>query len=309
MHKNKFFSLIAVFSVLLLLLPGTAAAYESEALQFTQAQAKQTSITFGFRLTGGASLLMRNDFNDYLQGENDSNNDDSFYKVNSEFELMKMGMDIGGEILINFMPNLSIGFGAGYISAEKETTAQLMFWTVTEDQTYHPKFSAIPITLSIYYGIPVGSSIDVVLNAGLGYYIGIVSFDYSFIDDWGGGSYEYEHSWTANSNALGFHGGIDLEFGIARNLAFIVGAKGRYAKLTDLTADLDWETFDSYWGYDSGTEEDMTLWFGQYESSGREYPVLIFDDRKPTASYFSDVRKAEANLSGAVFQAGIKVFF
>jgi len=134
--------------------------------------------------------------------------------------------------------------------------------------------------LSFYFGLPLGSSVAVVLNAGFGYYLGTVNYDVFHESQSGGYSYENLEAWSAKSNALGFHGGIDLEFGIARNLAFIVGAKGRYAKITDLTGDLEYE-YDTSYGYsDSGTVKDLTLWFGDNQDSptGKKYPMLALSD-------------------------------
>jgi len=307
MSKKKVWNFIALLSAVFLILHGASLADDTP--QPAQGQASQNGVKFGLRLTGGASLLMRNDFNDHLQGLNDFHDESSYFTLDSEFELLKMGMDFGGEILINFMPHFSLGIGAGYIGAEKETFTEYKYWTVDAEMTYHPRFSVIPITLSFYYGIPLGSSMEVVLNAGIGYYIGTVNIDSYYKDVSSGYLSEEEETWSAKSNAFGFHGGIDLEFGISPNLALVLGAKGRYANLTDLTGDLEWE-IDTNYGYsDSGTERDLTLWFGDYEYTTEKYPRLYLSEDKPSSSWWSDVRKAEVNLSGIVFQAGIKVDF
>jgi len=310
MKRSKLWISLTIIFFILLILPGTTAADdESESLQLAQGQANQNGIKFGFRITGGASLLMRNDINDHLQSYNDLFEDDPYFTVDSEFELIKMGTDFSGEILVSFMPNLSVGIGAGYISAGKETTMELSYTSYSEDSTYNIKFSAIPITLSFYYGVPVGSSMQVMLNAGLGYYLGTVDFNLFFEGDTGFYTDEGTDNWSAKSNALGFHGGIDLEFGIAHNLALVVGAKGRYAKLTDLTGTKDYD-YSRSTGYSySYYNENATLWFGDYKEGSKKYSLVQLSEDKPSGSSWSNVRKAEVNLSGIVFQAGIKVFF
>jgi hypothetical protein len=223
-----------------------------------------------------------------------------------------MGLDLAGEMLISFMPHFSIGIGAGYISAGKESSIKLSdtSWIGSQEFTISPQVSAIPITLSLYYGIPVGNGMEVVLNGGAGYYLGTINYDMAQIST-SIGTYEYTENWSAQSNALGFHGGLNLEFGFSSNMAFVVGARGRLVKFTDLTGDLEWEETSSWGLSNSGTDRDQTLWFGQYESlyTGIEYLRLTISDTKPAGLEWSDVRKAEVNLSGIVFQAGFKITF
>ena len=313
MSKKKVWNFIALLSAVLLILPGDSLADESA--QLTQGQANPYKVKFGLRLTGGVFPLMRNDFNDHLQSYNDLYEDYldyyPYFIVNSEFEMLKMGMDFSGEILVSFMPHFSMGIGAGYLSAGKETAMEVTDTLSSSDHTntYNIKFSVIPITLSLYYGIPVGSSMQVMLNAGLGYYLGTVNFNLFSEGDINSFTEEGTDEWSAKSNSLGFHGGIDLEFGIARNVALVVGAKGRYANLTDLTGTEDYD-YNRSNGYSySYTDEDATLWYGNYKEGSNYYAQVILSQNKPTGSSWSDVRKAEVNLSGIVFQAGIKITF
>ncbi|MBD3414888.1 MAG: hypothetical protein GF421_10715 [Candidatus Aminicenantes bacterium] len=316
MNQKKLWRSLIIVCFVFLILPGQSGAEEIE-LQLTQGQSNPCSqMSFGLRLMGGASLLMQNDLNDHIQGLNDNYDDLSSSVpsliVDSEYEPIKMGLDFSGEILINFMPHFSIGIGAGYISAGKESSIEISYTSMIGSQefTMSPQISAIPITLSLYYGIPVGNGMEVVLNGGAGYYLGTINYEMAQIST-SMGTYEYTEDWNAQSNALGFHGGLNLEFGFSSNMAFVVGARGRLVKFTDLSGDLEWEYSDSWGWSDSGTEKDQTLWFGQFESlyTGIEYPRLAISDTKPAGFWWSDVRKAEINLSGIVFQAGIKLTF
>jgi hypothetical protein len=311
MSQQKLLGSFVLVCFIFLVLPCQSGAEDVE-LQLTQGQTNTYSqMSFGLRLMGGASLLMQNDINDSFQGTNDLIDDIPYASADSEFEPINMSLDFSGEILINFMSNFGVGIGAGYITAGKESTVNIeVMMFGSEEQTVHPQFSAIPITFSLYYGIPVGSMIEVVLNAGLGYYLGSVKYDI-FVDGTSlGYSYESSDSWSAQSNAFGFHGGLNFEFGFSSNMAFVIGARGRYAKFTDLTGDLEWEYSNSLGWSSSGTESDQTLWFGNHEMyAGQEYPQVVLSDSKPMGSTWSDVRKGEVNLSGIVFQAGIKLTF
>ncbi|MFO7979537.1 MAG: hypothetical protein R6V00_01735 [Candidatus Aminicenantes bacterium] len=317
MVQQKIRALVVIFLFALLILPNTARADKAEMsllktkaknnhqASFRQTHRNRSGIEVGLRLMGGSFWLMRNDINDHLQGINDYYSDNPYSSIDSEFEPIKMGMDFSGEILINFTPHFGIGIGSGYITAKKESTADAFFGMYGEEATAYPKFSAIPITLSLYLGIPIGNAMKIMFDAGGGYYMGSVDWEYNVINNVG---HEYEETWNAASNTMGFHGGIHFEFGFTQNSAFVIGAKGRYAKFTDITGDLEYESRTSLTTV-SGTIEDATLWYGAWHRGGEEYPgILISDDGGSSWTWIYE-RKGEVNLSGIVFQAGLKLTF
>lgn len=323
MRQNKLWNFLSLFCMVFLILPSTALADETEldllenkassSLQFAQGSNEPSSNSkFGLRIMGGGTRLMRNDFNEVMEGLNDAMAGISMVTVNSQFEPITLGTDFSGEILVNLTSNLDIGLGAGYILAEKESTLGVETnMGPSMSMTLHPNFSAIPVTLGLYYGIPLGSTMSVVLNGGVGYYLGTVKFDgYNEASSMGYTSEESQH-WSTQPQAFGFHGGVDFEFGFTPNIAFVVGAKGRSVKFTDLTGTLEWESTDPTGGSSSGTEENQTLWFGHFKDPNlnAEFEQMSFSEDKPTGSNWSDVRKAEVNLSGLSFQAGIKINF
>ncbi len=140
----------------------------------------------------------------------------------------------------------------------------------------------------------------------------MATIDYEETQEMGypAGSYVHTVTWRAKSNEIGFHGGIDFEFGFSSNFAFVIGAMGRYVKFTDLMGDLEWKEH-GFGISDSGTEKDQILWFGynEYLYSKKKYPLITLSENKPTASWWSDVRKAEVDLTGIILQAGIKLTF
>jgi len=283
---------------------------------YQQAYRYRGGIEFGLRLMGGGTYLLQNDINDYIQGINDFLSDIPDYEpdlsVDPNLTPANTGIDLSGELFINFNPHVGIGFGAGYILVEKESSGGLSDSTRNfENITVYPKFSAIPLTFSLYFGGSLGGLSRIMLNGGVGYYLGTINFD--IIEEAGDptASMKSTQSWSTKSNEIGFHGGINFEFGFSRNFAFVIGTQGRYVQFTDLTGDLEEKLRLSNGFSSSDTKEDQTLWFGNKEmfTTHKEYPWVIFSENKPTAPWFSDVRKAEISLNGITLQGGIKLTF
>ena len=318
MTQNKLWGLIAIINIVFLILPSPASAEEAELSFFKNKYRKQAQMPYspappnragikvGLRLMGGGFMLMKNDINDHLQGYNDYFNDIPGSTVKSEFEPIKTGMDFSGEILISFNPYLGIGIGSGYISAGKESTLESHFPQNAFEGNAYPQFSAIPVTLSLYFGIPVGPALKIMFNAGGGYYLGKIDWEYYQI---GSMNDRYEETWSAKPEALGFHGGIHFEFEFTRNSAFVIGAKARSVKFKDISGNLEWE-FTSPFGNSSGSEENAKLWYGTWETwlTANKYPGIIISEN-PSAYGWEKEREGEVNLSGIIFQAGLKIYF
>ena len=305
MNPKNFCLFLTIVFFSFLILPGASLAKDTA--QLTQGQANQNGVKLGFKLMGGSFLLMRNDINDHFQSADEyfeDSPDDSILR--GGFSPINMGMDFSGEILINFTPNIGLGIGAGFLSAGKECTARVLYsYGGSPEETFHPAFSAIPITLSLYFGIPFSSHIKMVFSTGAGYYLG--KMDWEFSQEYSDGD-RYEETWSAKAHTLGLHGGIHFEFGITRNSAFIVGVRGRYAKLTELTGELIADIYEDGLLYDTYTYEEAKLWYVTFRDiySGKEYQFVSVGEMPPLAN---DYRLGEVNLSGIVFQAGIKITF
>jgi hypothetical protein len=303
MRKKNLWHFLPIVCVFLLVQSYTAAGDE---IQLSTSQSYQGSgIKAGLRLMGGGILIGRNDINDELKGANDFYEDRSdIIVLSGKYKPANTLLDFMGEFFVNFAPNLELGIGSGYFTGGKESTV-ITEWPSSgvNEKTVFPKFSAVPITLSLYYGVPISNSMKVRIGAGAGYYLGSVEWEeYRKYD-----SEEYEQSWSAKSNALGFHGVVHFELKFTQHSAFVVGAKGRYVVLKNLVGDKEWRYLGGNWG----TEEDYILWSYIFEDSatGNKYPGIGFSDEKVKSQYFSDVEEGDVSLSGIVFQAGIKVTF
>jgi opacity protein-like surface antigen len=292
-----------------LLLPGLIHAGKSNEQQRLYERYQPStgpSIYFGLKFYGGMNYMFASDINDHLQGTTDYWNDRGA-DVGGEFKPLNWGFDVGGEIIIHFGPQFGIGLGGGYIQTDSKSTVNNTWPIYSYQDTASPEVSAIPITLSGYFGFPLGRKISFIANLGLGYYLGTFKWNYSWDSEFD----VFEENWEGKSNALGFHGGLGLEFNFSSKIALVIEGFGRYAKLKSLKGDYTLE--ETYFGF-HGEESinDATLWYYEWQSSltGNNYPSIDFDDEKPEETlYIKNVREGEVDLTGFSIRIGIKISF
>ena len=300
--KKVKFAFIACLWVLLFL---------SGLIQADDTQEKTSShksgIGVSIKFYGGGSYLSGGDINEHLMGINNRWNDLSFIDFKGpEPKYMHMGFNLGGEAIINVSPRLGIGFGAGYMQASKVNKLKSIWYGIYQyEDTHNPKMSVIPLTLSMYCYLPMGKRINFAVIAGAGYYLGKFNWNYDWVMSEGVSS--YEEMWKGKSNALGFHGGLGLEFNFSSRIAFVIEGIGRYAKLSRLKGEFTSELKTGEVIAD--TVKDSVLWYYDYHVyfTNKEYPTLHIGRDKPSGSEYKNVREGEINLSGFSIRAGIRI--
>jgi len=266
----------------------------------------ESPIGFSLRMQGGMSYLFANDINDHLQATTDYWTDRGV-DVEGEFEPLQNGIEFGGEFIVNLTPHIGIGLGGGYIQASSKSTVNNVWFGYSYQDTASPKVTAIPLTLSAYFDLPLGKRLSFTVQAGLGYYLGTFSWDYSYESEFD----DFKENWEGKSNALGFHGSLGFEFNFSSRIALYVEGFGRYAKLKGLKGNYTFEeTFFGYQGQES--IDEATLWYYEWRSSltGNYYPTLEFNDDKPEeTSFVKNIREGEVDLTGFSVRVGIRIRF
>ena len=274
MKKIKKTALIGC-SFLLLLLPGIS-------------QGTGTDLRF----FGGAGIFSPQDINDGAKGWFDLHA--GFLKAlgytqEGEVKPIKLGMDLGGDLLLHFTPQVALGIGGGYIQASR--ASEILF---TKSSTITPsnktKISAVPIRAGLFFTFPMGGAVNVSLNFGAAYYL--TKFDW----DWDSGEMGEIHD-SVKANGFGYHGGIGLEFDLSPDLAFFLEGTARYVKIKGFEG-----TEKGREGPDEWTS-DGTLYYVE----GSDYPSLLIRESMPTG--YKVAREAEVNLSGLAVTAGLKMKF
>lgn len=257
------------------------------ALALVQAPAEaQTS--FGFKLTGGLAYVNGGDVNTGLQGWSDIWDaifGGSGYSISGGYAPFHLGMDFGGEFLVNFSPSFGLGLGAGYIQSSKSSALNISDIGVNVDEMWAPKVGAIPLTLTAYYTLPTAGKVKFILNAGAGYYLGTYK-DTQHVVFFG----DIDQTFDTTASGLGFHGGFGIEVPFSPMISFLFEARGRYASLGSFKGTVK-----------IGSTSPLTgdMWYSEIDALGYGYyPVITIEDSEPSGSDVRSVRMAKLGLSG-----------
>ena len=207
--------------------------------------------------------------------------------------------------------------------------------------------SVIPITLNLYYYLPICSRGEVYLNVGPGYYMGTLKSNLDYAAEWG---YYNDYYWNdgtpwppdwksdsqetetdymdATSNTIGFHFGAGFNFNLTNNISLFGEALYRLANFKkwkgssgydyNYQRDYGWWNDNNTWyshtnvTASDGDDWDGDLWYYDYYNStfDTEYARYgLYEDKPNENSYTKNVRPAEININGFAFRVGVKIFF
>jgi len=264
-------------------------------------RAQETQVSkFSLRLYGGASYMSGGDLNTGLEGYSNywiDLADAIGYSVSGTFSPARLGLDFGGDIIFQLTPTVGIGFGAGYLQASKTSTMSFAVSPDTLTQTANPSYHAVPLRLGLFLTLPASPSVNIILNAGVGYYMAKATSTWSLLDAAGDGE---SLASDVSANGFGVHGGIAFEFKLSGRVGLLLEIHGRYAKIGPFTG----TGVNAY----SGTSETTsgTLYYFELPGmvSGRTYPVVYVFDTPPT---LNAVREAKIDFSGGAFRLGLVI--
>ncbi len=266
------------------------------------AQAAGAQVKAGLRFYGGLNYLGGADLNNGGQAWFD------YYKLSATsggyssqgtFSPAHLGLNFGGEIMILFTPQIGLGLGADYLSATR--TSKIEFTKIfnpTMEFSINPKATAIPLKLTFYYILPATPWMNVVLQAGAGYYLAKAYYHQRIHDPT---SYE-DIEIDTNANGLGFHGGLGFEFPFTSQLGFLVEFLGRYASLSGFEGNIAVSSTGS------STTDNGKLYFIKILSPPYFYSLLLVTPTKPTGTGIT-AEEAKVDFSGFSLRAGFFIRF
>jgi len=204
---------------------------------------------------------------------------------------------VTAEIQLNLSSNIRVGLGIGYLSdlgnmhmlGNSGGMSGGMMGSMMGGQTgdfsgYSHDFRVIPLTLNLYYVLPVSPKLDIFMVGGWGYYMS------SFRD-----------MSTQERNAFGPHTGFGFDLKVAERIIILVEGLYRFVNLRGFENELHPGFREGMAGV--GYEEG----FWHYNHSQGEYH--FHESHEDQAQMMIDSPPFNISLNGFSFRAGIKFRF
>ena len=258
-------------------------------------------IGLSVKLSGGLNYFFGGDITKGTEGLYDSNADflsSAGYSLESKTESFHNAVDISGDIIFNFTPQIGIGLGAGYISASETNTLTVSGAGLLglEQLRSTPKITAVPIRLGLYFSLPIHRLFAVSFNCGAALYL--TKYSLTLDKDWTNLNSIYHKT---SAKGLGFHGGISFEINLTHRAVFFIEGRGRYAKVSNFKGKETDRVFAG-WKYVDSVEEGVL-----YYLEDDNYPYLTILEEEPSG--YKIIRKGVFDLSGFSFRSGIRFKF
>lgn len=265
-----------------------------------------SAVSVGFKFFGGYNYMNGGDINEGLKGLVD------LYKTeltllgasaHGDYKAFKGGLDVGGDLIIYFTPIIGIGFGASYLQAQSSSEINFTHPLGSAKLNINPQVTAIPIRAGLYFAVPMGSFVNLSLNAGAEYYLAKIKYT---------ARYESMGSWDQNvpdvdsKGKIGFCAGIGLEIKIHPNLSFLLEGRGRFARVDEFEGK---ETATSS-SWPPVTTNGKLYYFKLDAGAYGQFPLITLSDTPPPVDpTILDPRSARLDLSGFSALAGIMFRF
>jgi opacity protein-like surface antigen len=259
-----------------------------------------------FRLYGGYGYSLGGDLNSGAKGFGIMYADllELMGGVNrGSFEEAHYGAQFGGDIIFMLSPNVGLGLGAESFGMSKASSITNQGTLSSYATEFDVEASAVPLKLSLFFCAPMGSGARLTLHGGVGYYLAKMSNQVRVTNSTTSAFIQLGND--AESQSIGFHGGLGFEFDLARNVSFFIEAQGRYAKLGGFSGE---HKFETNGGSVSGPGD--LYYYEILGFTGDFYSLIECVDGAPAESASQkNIREAKIDFSGLTALGGIIIRF
>lgn len=239
--------------------------------------------------------------------------------INGEIvALENNNLDLEAEFRLHISPKIALSFATSSpVIKKNESSLTYIIRGLAGDQidnyTFRPKIKAwMPIRLGICYSLFSSPRMNLVFQAGVGYYIAKISeYEELEIGLLLGGTFWETYYWKAHTiEGSAVHSGIILEFNLTKKLALVGEVQGRYVKLSDLFGRMDVKKYVNEGNGITLEQKGSLYYFTMWDDDIGAYRANLEVWEKPpegSISEIDNVRKARLDLSGISFRVGIRM--
>lgn len=205
------------------------------------------------------------------------------------------------ELQFSLSSNLRVGLGVGYLSDSDGMHMDGNFGSMQGGMMggmmggmngdfmggfseHNHNLRVIPLTLSLYYVLPVSPKLDMFMVGGGGYYIG-----------------SYKDQTSQNESAFGPHIGLGIDFKIADRITVVAEGLYRFANLKGFTSELH-EGFRE--GMEGEEHEEGSWHFHHHDEEWH-----FHEEHENQQEILMDVPPFNISLNGISLRIGIKFGF
>ncbi|MCJ7564095.1 MAG: outer membrane beta-barrel protein [Candidatus Aminicenantes bacterium] len=261
--------------------------------------------TFAIKLGSGLGYISGGDFAKGIRGWSDYYAAE-YNSLRGEFLAPRSGMNLGGEVIYYFKPNMGLGLGVGYARYAKDSEASYDLGYASSTEQFKAKISVIPITANFHYLLPLLPKLTLDLTAGVSYNIAKLSWDYMRDFTLLGYSGTDQFTYSATRGGIGLQAGAGAEYELSSAISVVLNVTARYASIAKFQGDWTERGSGNIWDFsDSGSE--TYAWYFDWKFNETTYPQIVFQNEKPTGTTVSNARYARLGLTGLVATLGIKI--
>lgn len=264
-------------------------------------------IAFSLKSSAGYGKIFGGDLNTILDSH------DAFFgdlagrlgmSKNGRFEKMNGAVDGHVALMIDLSDKFGIGIGVEYVQSQKESQVTLSMDPLYQGEAKRDdKFQAWPIELSAYYKQPISKKGELIIETGVVYCYGTLSYSLSLKEEISTTSMTSQTQGTIDDRGIGFHAAVGFFFNVARGIDLFVESAGRYARLNH------WSGEESYSDTEKTYERRLgSLWYYEFydEDARKTYSNLILSPEKPAGANIKNVRFFDNGLSGISLRVGLR---
>jgi len=241
------------------------------------------------------------------------------YLIDGEIvALENKNLDLEAEFRLHISPKIALSFATSSpVIKKNESSLTYIHMGSAGDQisnyTFRPKIKAwMPIRIGICYSLFSSPRMNLVFQAGVGYYIAKISeYEELEIGLPLGGTFWETYYWKAHTiEGSGVHSGIVLEFNLTKKLALVGEVEGRYVKLSDLFGRMEVKRYVDEGNGITLEQKGSLYYFTMWDDHiGAYYANLEVWEKLPGGSMreVDNVKKACLDLSGVSFRVGIRM--